>query len=69
VDRKMGLLEGQMTGTLGREIISTRQDKLAKLARIEPKLVLTTLAHHIDEVWLREAYRRTRKDGAVGVDG
>ena len=58
-----------MTGTLGREIISTRQEKLAKLARIEPKLVLTTLAHHIDEVWLREAYRRTRKDGAVGVDG
>jgi group II intron reverse transcriptase/maturase len=65
----MGLLEGQMTGTLGREIISTRQEKLAKLARIEPKRVLTTLAHHIDEVWLREAYRRTRKDGAVGVDG
>jgi len=30
---------------------------------------LTTLAHHIDEEWLKEAYRRTRKDGAVGVDG
>ncbi len=69
MDRTMGLLEGQMTGTLGREIISTRQEKLAELARIEPKRVLTTLAHHIDEVWLREAYRRTRKDGAVGVDG
>ena len=69
MDRTMGLLEGQMTGTLGREIISTRQEKLAALARIEPKRVLTTLAHHIDEVWLREAYRRTRKDGAVGVDG
>jgi group II intron reverse transcriptase/maturase len=27
------------------------------------------LAHHIDVVWLHEAYRRTRKDGAVGVDG
>jgi retron-type reverse transcriptase len=65
----MGLLEGQMMRTLGQEIISTRQEKLAELARIEPKLVLTTLAHHIDEVWLREAYRRTRKDGAVGVDG
>ena len=65
----MGLLEGQMTGTLGREIISTRQEKLAELARIEPKRVLTTLAHHIDEVWLREAYRQTRKDGAVGIDG
>ena len=69
MDRAMGLLEGQMTGTSGREVISTRQEKLAELARIEPKLELTTLAHHIDEVWLREAYRRTRKDGTAGVDG
>ena len=69
MDRTVGLLEGQMTGTLGREIISTRQEKLVELARIEPKRVLTTLAHHIDEMWLREAYRRTRKDGAVGIDG
>ncbi len=58
-----------MTGTSSREIILTRQQKVAALARIEPKLELTTLAHHIDEVWLREAYRRTRKDGAAGVDG
>jgi len=58
-----------MTGTLGRELISTRQEKLAELARREPKMVMTTLAHHIDQVWLREAYRRTRKDGAAGVDG
>jgi len=69
VDRAMGLLEGQMMRTPGREIISTRQEKLAALAQMEPKLELTTLAHHIDEVWLREAYRRTRKDGAAGVDG
>ncbi len=55
--------------TSGLTIISTRQEKLAELARIEPKLELTTLAHHIDEVWLHEAYRRTRKDAAVGVDG
>jgi group II intron reverse transcriptase/maturase len=58
-----------MARTSGRAVISTRQEKLAELARIEPKLVLTTLAQHIDEVWLREAYRRTRKDGAAGVDG
>jgi group II intron reverse transcriptase/maturase len=32
-------------------------------------MAFTTLAHHIDIEWLREAYRRTRKDGAVGVDG
>jgi len=30
---------------------------------------LTSLNHHLDLAWLREAYRRTRKDGAVGVDG
>jgi group II intron reverse transcriptase/maturase len=29
----------------------------------------TSLGHFIDIDWLREAYRRTRKDGAVGVDG
>ena len=32
-------------------------------------MAFTTLAHHIDIDWLYEAYRRTRKDGAVGVDG
>jgi group II intron reverse transcriptase/maturase len=31
-------------------------------------MALTTLAHHIDIVWLHEAFRRTRKDGATGVD-
>lgn len=55
--------------TSGREIISTKQEKIATLAKVEPKLVLTTLAHHIDVEWLREAYRRTRKSGAAGVDG
>ena len=58
-----------MTRTLSRELISTKQETIATLARKEPKLVLTTLAHHMDEQWLREAYRRTRKSGAVGVDG
>jgi group II intron reverse transcriptase/maturase len=32
-------------------------------------MVLSTLAHHIDIEFLREAYRRTRKNGAPGVDG
>ena len=65
----MGLVEGKMAGTSGREVISTRQRKLAELAQREPKLTLTTLAHHIDEVWMGEAYRRVRKDAAAGVDG
>jgi group II intron reverse transcriptase/maturase len=34
-----------------------------------PEVSFMSLAHHIDLEWLREAYRRTRKDGASGVDG
>jgi group II intron reverse transcriptase/maturase len=34
-----------------------------------PQTALTTLAHAIDLDLLEEAYRRTRKDGAVGIDG
>lgn len=58
-----------MARTSSREVISTRQQKIVALAQMEPKKALSTLAHHIDAVWLAEAYRRTRKDGAVGVDG
>jgi group II intron reverse transcriptase/maturase len=29
----------------------------------------TSLNHHLDMAWLLEAFQRTRKDGAVGVDG
>jgi retron-type reverse transcriptase len=32
-------------------------------------MAFTSLAYLIDIDWLKEAYRRTRKDGAVGVDG
>ena len=34
-----------------------------------PEAAITSLSHHIDHEWLREAWRRTRKDGAPGVDG
>jgi len=30
---------------------------------------LTSLSHHLDIEFLREAYRRTRRNGATGVDG
>lgn len=58
-----------MTETKGSEDISTKLRQIAKMAREHPEWVLTTLAHHIDMGLLREAHRRTRKDGAVGVDG
>ena len=58
-----------MTGTLTPETISTRLERIAKLAKDAPDMVLRTLAHHIDVEFLREAHRLTRKDGALGVDG
>lgn len=57
-----------MAGSSGLESISTRLRRVAELARQRPRMVMTTLAHHIDMEWMREAHRWTRKDGAVGVD-
>ncbi len=58
-----------MTETSGSTTISTKLERIAKLAKEAPGMAFTTLAHHIDIDWLKEAYRRTRKDGATGVDG
>ena len=58
-----------MTETSDSEIVSTRQQRIAELAKQMPQKALTSLNHHLDLAWLREAYRRTRKDGAAGVDG
>lgn len=58
-----------MTETPSSLDISTKLERIAELARRMPGVSLQTLAHHIDVNWLREAYRRTRKDGARGVDG
>jgi RNA-directed DNA polymerase len=49
--------------------VSTKQHRIAELAKRSPELAFTSLAHLIDLEWLLEAYRRTRKDGAAGVDG
>lgn len=61
--------EGTMGETLGSPTISAKLERIAVMARRMPGVALTTLAHHIDMNWLREAHRRTRKDGARGVDG
>jgi len=58
-----------MAGPLTPENISTKLERIAKLARQMPGTALRSLAHHIDLEWLREAHRRVRKDGATGVDG
>jgi RNA-directed DNA polymerase len=58
-----------MAGIPSLETVSPKLERIAKLAKQAPEMAFTSLAHHIDVDWLREAYRRTRKDGAAGVDG
>jgi len=58
-----------MTEASDFEIVSTRQQRIAELAKQSPQMAFTSLNQYLDLTWLREAYRRTRKDGAVGVDG
>jgi RNA-directed DNA polymerase len=67
--RRVEPLEGKMKETQRSVVISTKLQRIAKLAKDRRGEPLTTLAHHIDIDWLHEAYRRTRKDGAKGVDG
>src|SRR6476619_3544611 len=65
----MDPLTGKTAESSGSGTVSTKQQRIAKLAKESSQMVLTTLAHHMDLPWLFEAYLRTRKDGAVGVDG
>jgi RNA-directed DNA polymerase len=58
-----------MAETSSSSTVSTKLHRIATLAKEVTGCALTTLAHHIDVSFLQEAYRRTRKDGAVGVDG
>lgn len=51
------------------ETVCTRQQRIAELAGQTPRFRLVSLNRHLDVIWLGEAYRRTRKDGATGVDG
>lgn len=49
--------------------VLTKQQRIAELARRSPQMGFTSLAYLMDIDWLREAFQRTRKDGAAGVDG
>jgi group II intron reverse transcriptase/maturase len=50
------------------EKVLTVQQRIAEVAQRSPEIAFTSLAHHIDLQWLEEAYHRTRKDGAAGID-
>jgi RNA-directed DNA polymerase len=69
VPERQNVRREKMTEALDSLDISTKLERIAKQAKEIRDAPLLTLAHHIDVNWLREAYRRTRKDGARGVDG
>lgn len=58
-----------MAGASKPGTVSTKQQRIAELAKQASQMGFTSLAHHIDQQWLHEAYVRTRPDGAAGVDG
>ena len=58
-----------MAGASKPDVVSTKQQRIAELAKQSPEMGFTSLAYHIDLMWLLQAYARTRKDGAAGVDG
>jgi RNA-directed DNA polymerase len=58
-----------MAGASKPGTVSTKQQRIAQLARQSSEMGFTSLAHFIDLSWMLEAFDRTRKDGAVGVDG
>jgi RNA-directed DNA polymerase len=62
-------LEGNMPEALNSDTMSTKLQRIAALAQQNPQMAFTSLNHLIDFQWLCCAYARTRKDGAVGVDG
>ncbi len=49
--------------------LSTNRQRIADLARTKRGVALHSLHHVIDLDWMMEAYRLTRKDGALGIDG
>ena len=51
-----------------RETLCPELDRVARLAKERPRMRFTSLAHLMDEEFLKVAWQRVRKDGAVGVD-
>ena len=57
-----------MGDTQRSQTISSDLQRIAQQAADNPAMVFTALAHKIDVPFLREAYRRIRKNGAAGTD-
>jgi RNA-directed DNA polymerase len=58
-----------MAGAQEPGTVSTVYQRIAERAKRSPEVGFTSLAHLMDSVCMHIAFARTRKDGAVGVDG
>lgn len=59
----------QMSLESHRENVLTKQNRIAEIAGRNPNQAILSLNRYIDFEWLYVAYKLTRKDGAVGIDG
>ncbi|MCX6579226.1 MAG: reverse transcriptase domain-containing protein, partial [Candidatus Aminicenantes bacterium] len=53
---------------LSRLDVSTKQQRIARIARQKSEEPLTLLNHYMDESWLMAAYGELRKESAPGID-
>ena len=53
---------------LSRLDVSTKQQRIARIARQKSGEPLTLLNHYMDESWLMAAYGELRKESAPGID-
>src|SRR5689334_17687167 len=49
--------------------VSTKQQRIAQLAVEKPEVCFTSLNQYLDLDWMKEAYHRTRRESAPGIDG
>jgi hypothetical protein len=61
--------DGPTGETLRSPTVTPKLQRIAAQATHDRRRVFTTLAHLIDEDFLREAYRQTRQASAPGIDG
>src|SRR5262247_1422554 len=62
------LLEGPMGETPGSPTVSMKLQRIAQQAKRYPAMVFDNVFHLIDQEFLLEAYRQTRKNSAPGAD-
>jgi RNA-directed DNA polymerase len=67
--RRTNLLKGNINETQNSSFMCTDIDRIAELAREDPKRQFFSIAHLITVEKMYEAFRSLRKDASAGIDG